>query len=947
MRMDADAMDELVSRRLNDQVSYDNYIQNTIDPGNKLFIIALFISVCSIVCVPLVAKFGKCIIKRKQQGWDNSDRSGDGCEGHQVDEDSALAASTDGHQPSQTDAAEDRSSLSFVERCRKAIDSAVRYLQDNPESPVGRRAKISRGMAKEARASMYFHQMEARMNVWDNNQKEVEIVLTPPPDESEKVNEPHNGPTEESAYPPMQVNNSVGFRNESLFYMWTIVRYDRETKRILRLAIPFTFSAIVDNTSELIILAIISHTLGTDAMVAYAMTDGLVGITSSFMGGWHEAVTSLVSMACGAQNYDLAGQYVQIACISYVLCEIPVGCIWVATMSKILLLMGFDDSVAMLGQDFVWVRILINIMTGVNQCLLDFLAAVEYAAFANVMYCVGCGGSAGGVALFAYQFDASLVVLGLVILVNCCLLFFVVILFLLKMEGVQKFEAGLFFSCAWTDMSVVKDVRRVALPLAFGSLLAYAEWEILTLFATVLGPAEVATWAVMGFVWDMFESTTEAIGDASEVRVAYQLGKGRPSMAKLASYKSMFIALMSSILVSIIFSSLKGVLPSWLTRDATIQNMLAEMFPLVALGNVTMTMGMVCWAVIGAQGRYYLSTLIAITCSFVVTIPIGAVMVSMRIDLQGLAFALFTGYTVTAMILSSCILMSDWENLSKKIREQVDTDDLSDSSDNDSSSSSSGCHSAEIRNSQHHEGCQKSQAKADYPEVPPISPGCFTEEEPPPPPPPLVNPLSTPERVRLPCLAHRSRNSALEQVLTPMTPSPLSQTPLPSIPKLVLTPRTNSTPGTPAREVQLAMTPEDEPPPPPPPMITAPSTPERVRLPYLAHRSRNSALDQVLTPLTPSPLSQTSLPSSVTQPCRTSRTGSTPPGKFKPTSFRPTAHNDGVFLPTLDQKQMQCLALDSPGSHGCKYSSLSRSPPHQVDEDVTPRLVKGRRKRVG
>ena len=945
--MDADAMDELVSRRLNDQVSYDNYIQNTIDPGSKLFIIALFISVCSIVCVPLVAKFGKCIIKRKQQGWDNSDRSGDGCEGHQVDEDSALAASTDEHQPSQTDAAEDRSSLSFVERCRKAIDSAVRYLQDNPESPVGRRAKISRGMAKEARASMYFHQMEARMNVWDNNQKEVEIVLTPPPNESEKVNEPHNGPTEESAYPPMQVNNSVGFRNESLFYMWTIVRYDRETKRILRLAIPFTFSAIANNTSELIILAIISHTLGTDAMVAYAMTDGLVGITSSFMGGWHEAVTSLVSMACGAQNYDLTGQYVQIACISYVLCEIPVGCIWVATMSKILLLMGFDDSVAMLGQDFVWVRILINIMTGVNQCLLDFLAAVEYAAFANVMYCVGCGGSAGGVALFAYQFDASLVVLGLVILVNCCLLFFVVILFLLKMEGVQKFEAGLFFSCAWTDMSVVKDVRRVALPLAFGSLLAYAEWEILTLFATVLGPAEVATWAVMGFVWDMFESTTEAIGDASEVRVAYQLGKGRPSMAKLASYKSMFIALMSSILVSIIFSSLKGVLPSWLTRDATIQNMLAEMFPLVALGNVTMTMGMVCWAVIGAQGRYYLSTLIAITCSFVVTIPIGAVMVSMRIDLQGLAFALFTGYTVTAMILSSCILMSDWENLSKKIREQVDTDDLSDSSDNDSSSSSSGCHSAEIRNSQHHEGCQKSQAKADYPEVPPISPGCFTEEEPPPPPPPLVNPLSTPERVRLPCLAHRSRNSALEQVLTPMTPSPLSQTPLPSIPKLVLTPRTNSTPGTPAREVQLAMTPEDEPPPPPPPMITAPSTSERVRLPYLAHRSRNSALDQVLTPLTPSPLSQTSLPSSVTQPCRTSRTGSTPPGKFKPTSFRPTAHNDGVFLPTLDQKQVQCLALDSPGSHGCKCSSLSRSPPHHVDEDVTPRLVKGRRKRVG
>jgi hypothetical protein len=102
-----------------------------------------------------------------------------------------------------------------------------------------------------------------------------------------------------------------------------------------------------------------------------------------------------------------------------------------------------------------------------------------------------------------------------------------------------------------------------------------------------------------------------------------------------------------------------------------------------------------------------------------------------------------------------------------------------------------------------------------------------------------------------------------------------------------------------------------------------------------------------LAPMTPSPLPQTPSPSSVRQLCRTSRSGSTLPGKFKPTSLTPTEHDVGVLLPTLDQKQVQCLALDSPGSHGCKYSSLSRSPPHQVDEDVTPRLVKGRRKRVG
>jgi Na+-driven multidrug efflux pump len=58
----------------------------------------------------------------------------------------------------------------------------------------------------------------------------------------------------------------------------------------------------------------------------------------------------------------------------------------------------------------------------------------------------------------------------------------------------QKYENGLFSSFAWTDIKVMKDVVKVALPLAFGALLAYAEWEILTFFAATLGPAEAAAW---------------------------------------------------------------------------------------------------------------------------------------------------------------------------------------------------------------------------------------------------------------------------------------------------------------------------------------------------------------------------------------------------------------------------------------------------------------------
>eukprot|EP00984_Skeletonema_dohrnii_P031403 scaffold23828_cov164-Skeletonema_dohrnii-CCMP3373.AAC.1 len=77
-----------------------------------------------------------------------------------------------------------------------------------------------------------------------------------------------------------------------------------------------------------------------------------------------------------------------------------------------------------------------------------------------------------------------------------------------------------------------------------------------------------------------------------------------------------------SIVMSTIFLSLINVLPEFLTTDQTIQDMLRMLFPMIALGNVTMSVGMVCWALVGAQLRYPLATAIATLCSFGITLPL-------------------------------------------------------------------------------------------------------------------------------------------------------------------------------------------------------------------------------------------------------------------------------------------------------------------------------------
>jgi Na+-driven multidrug efflux pump len=111
--------------------------------------------------------------------------------------------------------------------------------------------------------------------------------------------------------PAEQLKDSTGI----IYFTREVMRFDRESKRIICLAIPFTCSAIAETSSELFILAIISHTVGNDAMIAYAVTFSLVGVTSTFMGGFHDSVNTLVGMAYGAENYTLAGQYLRTACL--------------------------------------------------------------------------------------------------------------------------------------------------------------------------------------------------------------------------------------------------------------------------------------------------------------------------------------------------------------------------------------------------------------------------------------------------------------------------------------------------------------------------------------------------------------------------------------------------------------------------------------------------------
>jgi Na+-driven multidrug efflux pump len=388
-------------------------------------------------------------------------------------------------------------------------------------------------------------------------------------------------------------NDNQGTIRSLIQYIIKLAKYDNESQRILHLAIPFMTNSFMKTLADLILLAIVSQSLGTDSMIAYAMVEVVVGVSSSFMMGWIETINSLGAMAQGAGNYELVGKHIQIAILAYVICQVSTAFIWGFSMHSIMLLFGFDENTANISKGYVWVYIADRIMFGIFQAFIDFLGLIDRERLGMVFSCF-CNLSK--VALVAIELkikeDTTLTIVGLTVLANTCLYVCLTITISSRKQLTRPYEYGLIGELSFRNRAVVNALVKTGLPLAVGGLLAYAEWEILTIFAAVLGPAEAATWAILGFVWDVFESTTEAIGDASEIRCAYQLGKGRPEMAKLSAYKSMLLSLVVAAIITTLFLLMSGYLPEWLTTDETIQEMLIELFPLLGLGNVTMTVGM-------------------------------------------------------------------------------------------------------------------------------------------------------------------------------------------------------------------------------------------------------------------------------------------------------------------------------------------------------------------
>ena len=267
----------------------------------------------------------------------------------------------------------------------------------------------------------------------------------------------------------------LGALSDSFNNLVNICKCDDGTKRILRLAVPFTFSGMVEEVLEIISLSIISLNLGTDVLSAYILVETLIEITSEFAGGAIDSQAPLVSHALGAGNNKLAGQYVQICTILYVVIQLLFVCFWSAFTYDIILLMGFDSTVAQMAQEYGRLAIWCDVIGGISEAYSDFFEVAGREIFIAVVGNAEAVAEFSALAIAILIFNGSLISVAIIEIVNTVLFFVFTVAYTFWKGWAQPFSTGMLGSCSVKNRFAVMQVIKTATPLAFGSVLIYGE----------------------------------------------------------------------------------------------------------------------------------------------------------------------------------------------------------------------------------------------------------------------------------------------------------------------------------------------------------------------------------------------------------------------------------------------------------------------------------------
>ena len=181
-----------------------------------------------------------------------------------------------------------------------------------------------------------------------------------------------------------------------------------------------------------------------------------------------------------------------------------------------------------------------------------------------------------------------------------------------------------------------------------------------------LGPAEVVTWGLLGYVWSFFTNFSDGFADAAELRCTHHLDMNNPEMARMTAYKALYLGFSVGMFCASLIFLVGEDLVGWITPDTTLQSLAAALLPLIGIGQAVSATSIVAWSLVKAQGRSTQASAMHILGNWCIATSVGGLLVLwLRVNLQGLLAALVLGSTISAFGNLYIINRSQWDRLAK------------------------------------------------------------------------------------------------------------------------------------------------------------------------------------------------------------------------------------------------------------------------------------------
>jgi hypothetical protein len=164
-----------------------------------------------------------------------------------------------------------------------------------------------------------------------------------------------------------------------------VADWDKEMKRVMWLAKPFTIQSFLESILGIITLALIGRLLGVQEANAYITVTVLSELTNTVNYGFGECLGALFPQADGAGNTQLIGQYWQLGAVFYTLGAIPIIVLWSFYAETAILWFGFDEETARIGQGYAYSYTVIECISGVGDSLHVFLDCFDHEYYSTVV----------------------------------------------------------------------------------------------------------------------------------------------------------------------------------------------------------------------------------------------------------------------------------------------------------------------------------------------------------------------------------------------------------------------------------------------------------------------------------------------------------------------------------------------------------------------------------